>query len=247
MVKSDDQVSGPAALLDIFGQLSLNDVVLIALLLWLSYAASDRFGRALRRRARSRTRAAVRCERDDARQIRARAEAIPAAASLRLAARSAQDVLMTLSFRPAPVLTREDLRLLPIFEAFVRARGQREHVLSDVALADLVRPERTDRARSAGVAAALRGVRLDLVVVDARGCAVAAVRYAGTQAPDKDPAPCPAQAVLDKAGIPLLTLRPGDDAAHIRAQLDAVLPEPEPELIRPASGARVIGGLRRLS
>lgn len=156
------------------------------------------------------------------------------------------DAVSRCAFERAPLLNREEARLLPLLEATVRDAGDGHRLMAQTSLGELIRPSGTqgtaaDRRRGF---AAINSKRLDFAIIDRFGYLVLAIEYQGsghyqTESFMRDAVK---REALRKAGVAMFEIPTRFDPDTIRASVtEALAPwttnrgEPAPVLPRTAA------------
>lgn len=131
------------------------------------------------------------------------------------------DPFSEVSFQIKPLLNKSEARLLPVLEKLVRDLGENHRVMAQTAMGEILRPDTTTADKIACDRAfwAINAKRLDFVIIDRYGKAVAAFEYQG-RGHDQNGAylrdAVKAEACR-KAGLPFAALPPDVDAENLRA------------------------------
>jgi hypothetical protein len=140
-----------------------------------------------------------------------------------------REAVAAVDFAREPLLNREEFRLLPMLEAFVRDNAPNHRVMAQVSMGEIIKPVAVGASPALLNRAflAINAKRLDFSIFDASGLIVAAIEYQGSGHYGKGAEARDAvkREVMRKAGVPLIEVHPGTAFKLVEDRLKAILTE----------------------
>ena len=125
------------------------------------------------------------------------------------------------TFRKVRLLNREEARILPVIEQACAELDNGYRVMAQTSLGELLTTSAANETIAKAAFASINSKRLDIAVIDRGGYLAAAIEYQGTGHHQNGAffRDAVKREALRKAGVTLIEVLPGDDAAHIRSML----------------------------